>query len=137
MPHDPKLVAATGAWLYAALRDLDAARFELTARPPFTADIVFHAQQAAQKAMKVFLAWTSTLFRKTHHLEELGEKCLCRDETLRSAIDAAVPLSQYAWRFRYPGEPDEPPPEEAAQALAIAWELYRSILARLPEEVRP
>jgi predicted nucleotidyltransferase len=70
-------------------------------------------------------------------LEEIGEQCLDVDRTLRSLVDRAVPLTEYAWRFRYPGEPEEPSLEEADQALAIAREVYASVLARLPPEARP
>lgn len=57
MPHDPELVAETRAWLVRAERDLAAAAHELTAEPPFVEDIVFHAQQAAEKTLKAFLTW--------------------------------------------------------------------------------
>jgi HEPN domain-containing protein len=55
MPHDPELVAETRAWLIRAKRDIDAGAFELTASRPFSADAVFHAQQAAEKSLKAFL----------------------------------------------------------------------------------
>ena len=48
MPHDPELVAETRAWFVKAGQDLGAAVYEFTAAPPFLADIVFHAQQAAE-----------------------------------------------------------------------------------------
>lgn len=70
MPHDPELVAETRSWLVKGKMDLDAAAFELTAVPPFTGDVVFHAQQSAEKAFKAFLTWHSSPFRKTHNLEE-------------------------------------------------------------------
>lgn len=136
-PHDPELVAETRAWLVRAERDLAAAAHELTAEPPFVEDIVFHAQQAAEKTFKAFLAWHGRPFRKTHNLEELGEQCLGIEPDLKPTIDRAVPLTAYAWMFRYPGEPEAPTPEEAEGALATAREVFEAILARLPEEVRP
>ena len=48
-----------------------------------------------------------------------------------------MPLTEYAWKYRYPGEPAEPDEAEARQALALAREVYDAILARLPAEVRP
>lgn len=48
-----------------------------------------------------------------------------------------VPLTEYAWRFRYPGDPVEPSEDEAREALAIAGEAVEAILARLPPAVRP
>ena len=137
MPHDPELLAETRSWFIKAGQDLGAATHELTAEPPFLTDIVFHAQQAAEKAFKGLLTWHSTPFRKTHNLEELGEQCLRLDPTLKGIVDRAVPLTEYAWKFRYPGDPDEPSREEAEKALALAREVVDAILARLPPEVRP
>lgn len=137
MPHDPVRVADTRGWLAKARADLRAAEHEFRAVPPILDDIVFHCQQAAEKALKGFLAWHGRPFRKTHSLEELGEQCLDVDPTLRALVDRAVPLTEYAWKFRYPGEPEEPSQEEAEEALAIAREVYTATVARLPEEARP
>ncbi len=43
----------------------------------------------------------------------------------------------HAWKYRYPGEPEEPTRDEADGALALAREVYEAILACLPEEVQP
>jgi HEPN domain-containing protein len=69
------------------------------------ADIAFHAQQAAEKSLEAFLAWHDVPFRKTHNIQELGLACAALDATLSTIVDRAVPLTEYAWKFRYPGEP--------------------------------
>ncbi len=46
-------------------------------------------------------------------------------------------LTDFAWKYRYPGEPESPTREEAEAALALARAVYDAVLARLPEEVRP
>ncbi len=97
---------------------------------------MFHCQQAAEEALKGFLTWHSSPFRKTHNLEETGEQCLKIDPTLKDLIDRAVPLTEYAWKFRYPGEPEQPTGEEAAEALVIARQVYADVLGRLPLQVR-
>ncbi len=137
MLHDPELVAETRSWFVKASQDLGAAAHLFTAEPPFLADIVFHAQQAVEKALKGFLTWRSTPFRKTHNLEEIGEQCLRLDPTLKSLVDEVVPLTKYAWKFRYPDDADAPTREEAERALALAREAFDAILMRLPPEVRP
>lgn len=137
MPDDPILVADTQGWLRKAASDLRAAKHDLAASPPLLADAAFHCQQAVEKVLKSFLMWHSLPFRKTHSLEELGEQCLDVDSTLRALIDCAVPLTEYAWKFRYPGDPDEPSFDEVKEALQIAIEVYEAILGRLPEDVRP
>ena len=58
MPHDPLLIAETRAWFTRAANDLRAADHEFSAIPPLLEDIVFHYQQAAEKAMKGFLTWS-------------------------------------------------------------------------------
>jgi HEPN domain-containing protein len=100
-------------------------------------DVMFHAQQAAEKTMKAFLAWHDVPFRKTHNLEELGQQCVALDATLAAIADKAAPLTEYAWKFRYPGESDDPRPSEAEQALAAARDIYDVILNRLPPIPRP
>ncbi len=134
MPHDPIRAADTSGWLAKADMDLRAAAHELTAVLPFTADAVFHAQQAAEKAMKGFLAWHDAPFRKTHDLGEIGQQCAGIDSSLESLFMLAASLTQYAWKFRYPGEPKEPSVEEAEQAIALAREVYDAVLLRLPPE---
>ncbi len=86
---------------------------------------------------KGFLMWHGVPFRKTHSLEELGEQCLDVDATLKDLVNRAVPLTEYAWKFRYPGDPEEPSLEEAEEALKIAREVFNAVLSRLPDEVQP
>lgn len=137
MPLDPARVADTRAWLGRAATDLRAAALDLAADPPVLDDLVFHCQQAVEKAMKGFLSWHDEPFGKTHNLEQLGEACLRLDSTLRPLVDRAVPLTEYAWKFRYPGEHEGPTREEAERALAIAREAVEAIRARLPDDTRP
>jgi HEPN domain-containing protein len=126
------------AWLRKAFLDLRAAEHDVSeAEATLWADVVFHAQQAAEKSLKALLAWHDVPFRKTHNLEELGGECLRLDGTLQAVVARAVPLTEYAWKFRYPGEPDEPSREEAAQALRIARDVFEAVATRLPADARP
>jgi HEPN domain-containing protein len=137
MALDPELISETRGWMVKASHDLRAAETLAATSPPLYDEAVFHCQQAAEKAIKGFLAWHGRTFRKTHNLEETGEQCLAIDASLREAIDRAVPLSEYAWKFRYPGAPRDPDSEETAEALAAAREVVAAIASRLPAEVRP
>ena len=96
MPHDPALVEDTRGWLVKASLDLRAAQHDLEASPPLLADAVFHCQQAAEKALKAFLAWHDEPFRKTHNLEELGRQAAALDSSLGSLVDRAGGLTDYA-----------------------------------------
>jgi HEPN domain-containing protein len=136
MAFDPELVAETRAWFAKASNDLRAAEALIAASPPLFDEAVFHCQQAAEKALKGFLTWSGRTFRKTHNLEEIGEQCLAIDPTLREPIDRAVPLSEYAWKFRYPGEPFQPEADEVAEALAAARGVVEAAVSRMPLDVR-
>ena len=136
-PDDARLKDVQ-AWLSKAALDLRAAAHEVSApEEGLWGDVMFHAQQAAEKAMKAFLAWHDVPARKTHNLEELGRLCAGVDATLGTLADEAAPLTEYAWRFRYPGESDEPEREEAEQALAVARFVHQAILTRIPPEAQP
>jgi HEPN domain-containing protein len=100
MADDPVLVAETRAWLAKAPEDLATSEYELKADPPFTSDISFHAQQAAEKALKGFLTWHGQAFRKTHNLTELGEPSDALDPTLGELLKSGSGLTEYAWKFR-------------------------------------
>ncbi len=130
MPLDPVRMADTQGWLMKAANDLRGAEIDLAATPPLVDDALFHCQQAAEKALKAFLTFHNRPFRKTHSLEELGEACLGIDAMLKPIIDEAVPLTEYAWAFRYPGNPEPPEPEEAQVALAIAKRVFESVRTR-------
>jgi HEPN domain-containing protein len=136
MADDPIRLADTRAWIDRAATDLRAARHALTAEPSLLGDAVFHCQQAVEKSFKALLTWKDAAFRKTHSLEELGQACLADDEALKPLVDRAVPLTEYAWRYRYPGEPDEPARPEADEALAVAQAVWDAVLERLPGEIR-
>lgn len=137
MPPDGERVAEARGWFVKAARDLRAAELELAAEPPLLGHVVFNAQQAAEKAMKGFLAWHDRPFRKTHNLVEIGRACAEIDPSLEELLREAAPLTEYAWRFRYPADPDQPLVEEAKGALSTAQRVVEGLVNALPAEVRP
>ncbi len=83
MPPDDARLQDARVWLVKAELDLKAAAHEMTApAEALWGDVMFHAQQAAEKCMKAFLAWHDVPFRKTHILEELGQQCVLVDAML-------------------------------------------------------
>jgi HEPN domain-containing protein len=135
MPHDPERIAEVSAWLSKAASDLRIARLGNSAKPPLNDQAVYHAHQAAEKAMKGFLAWNDKPFRKTHNLVEIGEACVAVDPSLEDLFRRAATLTEYGWKFRYPGELCDPPAEEAAAAIALSEDVVRAVLDRLPNAV--
>jgi HEPN domain-containing protein len=96
---------------------------------------LFFCRQAAAKALKAWLAFHQTPFRKTHELVDLFPDILSVDGSLQPLLDEAVTLSHYAWRFRYPGAPYEPDEAEALEALRKAGNTVQEIEQRLPPGV--
>lgn len=132
-PGDAR-AAETRSWLAKAAKDLEAARHDFLAEPPLLEDIVFHSQQAVEKSLKALLTWHGRVFRKTHNLIELGEVCCQIEVSLEPLLRQAAPLTEYAWKFRYPGEPAEPSSEEATDAVELAGLVFRAVTALLPPE---
>ncbi|MBU0606738.1 MAG: HEPN domain-containing protein [Armatimonadetes bacterium] len=140
MPVDPARLEDVQAWLRKAASDLRAANLSLSAVPPLLDDVVFHCQQAAEKAVKGFLAWHDTPFRKTHSLLEVGNQAAQIAPELERVLREAAPLSEYAWRYRYPPEPGEaaePEEGEAREALHVARDVLAAVVEALPAEARP
>lgn len=90
-----------------------------------------------RKALKGFLTWHSRIFGKTYDIRALGAPALEIDPTLKDLVRRASLLTDYAWRFRYPGNPKDQTQQEAVETLTLAREVCDAVLARLPTEVGP
>jgi HEPN domain-containing protein len=108
------------AWLQFAADDLDTARVLLGAMPSRVRQSLFHAQQAAEKSLKAFLIWHEQPFPLTHDLARLLRLCVSIDSGIAAGVEPALDLTQFAARFRYPGEDDVPSIEEAQLWVAAA-----------------
>ena len=108
------------AWLQFAADDLDTARVLLGAMPSRVRQSLFHAQQAAEKSLKAFLIWHERQFPLTHDLARLLRVCVSLDPGIATGVEPALDLTQFAARFRYPGEDEIPSIEEAQQWVAAA-----------------
>ncbi len=121
-----------------AAQDLRAAEHEAMREDDVLWSVItFHAQQAAEKSLKAMLAWHDVPFRKTHSLEELGRQCAALDSTLQELTSEAAPLTEYAWKYRYPGEEKEASRDEAERALATARKVHAAVATRIPAEACP
>ena len=128
MPPDDTRLEDARAWLAKAELDLRAADLELGAPDAgLLGDVAFHAQQAAEKALKAFLALHDEPFRKTHSIEEIGRACATIDPALGPLVDAAAPLTEFAWKFRYPGDASDPTRDESERAVSVARELVSAV----------
>lgn len=132
----PEKIAEVRAWLKRATNDLRAADIGLHADPPLLEDVLFHCQQAVEKAMKGFLTAHDRVFRKTHDLDELGSECVVIEPGLAETVDATRDLTVFAWEFRYPGNEEVPDEQEARKCYALARKAFDEIVSRLPKNTR-
>jgi HEPN domain-containing protein len=130
MPN-PKRREEAEEWLRYATEDLGAAEVLAAPDAPRPKQALFHAQQAVEKALKALLVLQDRPYPLTHNLALLVDACSGTDQQLRSELAHAVWLTQYAVRFRYPGEPEEPDIPEATAGLADARRVVDFIRRRL------
>ena len=63
---------------------------------------------------------------------ELGQQVVELEPDLESLLRKAAPLTEYAWKFRYPGEPEPLSQQEAEETLAMARRVFEALVERLP-----
>ena len=107
-----------GDWLRHAWSDLDLARVGQNSRI-LLEDLCFHAQQAAEKALKAVLVFRSVPFPKTHNIRTLMD-LLPEDVNLQEEAEEAAILTDYAVLTRYPGDLEPVTEEEYLEAIRIA-----------------
>lgn len=107
----------TGRWLDKAASDLDHAAYLLEddrAEPA-----AFHAQQAAEKALKALLIERDGAYPRVHDLVHLAEEAKAPDGLTADCAD----LTQAYVASRYPDTADPISPEQAERFVAIAKEV--------------
>jgi HEPN domain-containing protein len=137
MPPENLRLSEAKPWFTKAAQDLRAAEVLMSANPPLPGEAAYHCQQAAEKALKGYLAWHDVPFGKTHDLAAIGTLCASREPDLESLCRRADRLTVFAWAFRYPGDPEDPTQEDVEEAIGLAREVFETMLSRLPAELRP
>ena len=133
----PESLEEASDWLRHAERDLRAAALAVQADSPLPDMVVYHAQQAAEKALKAFLAAHGEIIPRTHDLVPLVAACGRLAPELAPLDTAALVLSPYAMLYRYPPGPLEPPLVDAEEALRLATEVFELVRQRLPGSGTP
>jgi HEPN domain-containing protein len=106
-------------WLARAKSDLAFARLSLP-EGAYYEDLCFHAQQAAEKALKAAYQHHAWTFQYTHDLDELVAGLKRKGLTIPPEIDDAIVLTSFAWEARYPGVAEPVTEEEYREALRHA-----------------
>jgi len=125
VPQDRRVPGSAEDWLARAKGDLALAKVPLPPEALYE-DLCFHAQQAAEKAIKAIYRHRALAFRYTRDLAELLGGLKEHGVEVPPAVEEAQVLTTYAWEARYPGlgEPVEEPEYRRAVELAervVRW----------------
>lgn len=111
-PDDPR------EWLNRARSDLSLARAVVP--DVLLDDFCFHAQQAAEKAIKAVLISRNVEFPYVHDLAQLLELVEESGATVPANVRAATALTRFAILTRYPGLSPAPTEGEYRKAIQTA-----------------
>lgn len=120
-------------WLARAEGDLAIAGVPLP-KGAFYEDLCFHAQQAAEKALKAVYVRHGLRFQYTHDLDELITDLERAGIPIPPEVRDVVVLTAYAWEARYPGVSEPVTKEEHREAVMMA---ERVVDWARKEEVEP
>ena len=125
---------AAREWLLRAEEDLRAAELLLAQDEPLVGPAGFHAQQAAEKALKGYLASRSRPIRRTHDLVDLVNQCGQDDPAFLALAPQASGLAPYAVQARYPDTPFSATADEASLAVRTASGIVRFVRLRVKQK---
>lgn len=118
LPHDDPR-----EWLNRARSDLVQARNQSPGI--YLEDLCFHAQQAAEKAIKAVMIARGIDFPYTHDLARLLQLLDSDGQAIPEHLQRATRLTKYATVLRYPGIEQPVSAEAHAEAVAVAEAVAR------------
>ena len=121
------------AWLDKADRDLRMVRLAMGADVPLWDQACFHAQQAAEKALKGLLVAADLPVPRNHDLLQLIEPLMDELTAIESLEEAAALLTQYGVGPRYPSFLAPETQLDAGSALESAERIVAYVLRLLPD----
>jgi HEPN domain-containing protein len=133
MPPEPPVAGSPKDWLKHARSDLTLAQI----KPPqgvLLEALCFHAQQAAEKALKAILLFNGEAIPKTHSIRMLLDRVAYNIEVPESIQEAAI-LTDYAVIARYPGDMEAVDIDEYLSSLRLSEALvsWAEKIVRLSE----
>ena len=122
-PANKPVPGSPQEWLIHAESDLRMARLGEHDKTVLPQQVCFHAQQAAEKALKAVLLYARIDFPLTHDLQELLD--LLEHDSINppSEIQGAGSLTPYAVETRYPGYFAPITPLEMEEAINLAQKI--------------
>lgn len=118
MQHENNLSGSPESWLQYANSDLALARISKPQNVLFET-LCFHAQQAAEKAIKALLIAKKITFPKTHSIRMLLDLLPPEIKQPPELQESAI-LTDYAVISRYPGDLEAIDEEEYQRAVNLA-----------------
>ena len=112
--------AWVAAWLQKAEHDLETAERALTGGAPITDTAAYHCHQAAEKALKAFLAARLEPLVRTHDLMDLLTRCAAADVRFADWVDRISELAAFGTVLRYPSVDADPIASDVTHALQTA-----------------
>ncbi len=119
------------AWLTKAANDMLNIENNLAAENIPWDTICFHAQQAAEKTIKAYLAYHALPITRTHDLVALLSQAAEINPELGQLRVACQKLNYYAVSSRYPDDLFEPDAKEGLEMVEISQEIQEEILKML------
>lgn len=108
------------SWAAFAASDLAYARLGQNDPEVWPSQVAFHAQQAAEKAIKAAMVKHNVTFPKTHDLEGLIALWKTAGQAWPAELDNIPEMTVFAVRARYPGDIDPPTWKDVAAAIETA-----------------
>jgi HEPN domain-containing protein len=125
------------SWLTKAKHDLMSARVLAGNDPPLLDTAIYHCQQAAEKAVKAYLAFCDREVERIHDIEVLISSATSCNQRFFEWIDVGIELTPYARLYRYPGYAGGPSQDQFDRAVSASEGLYKFVLSLLPAEMQP
>ena len=134
MDPESRVPGSAEDWLRYANSDLELARIE---KPEgvLPETLCFHAQQAAEKALKAVLIFLEIDYPRTHNIRTLLD-LLSEGVDVPQEVEEGAALTGYAVESRYPGNSEPVDDAEYRQVICLA-EAVVSWAERLIYENRP
>ncbi len=124
MPPDARSREVAGEWLRRARSDLVLAK-QPKPEGVFWEDLCFHAEQAAEKAIKAVMVLERIDFPRTHDVSELLGLLTRAGHSVPADVLIAETISDYATVTRYPGNRQPVSEEEYRWAISVAEDVVR------------
>jgi HEPN domain-containing protein len=119
MPENSIIPGSCEDWLKRARADLALAKIPLP-EGGMLEDLAFHAQQAAEKAIKAIYIQKGMRFRYTHDIAKLLSGLAATGLNLNEEIKSSADLTIYASESRYPFVGEPVTEEEYQEAVRLA-----------------